>query len=74
MLPPFGLIQIDGEQFTYFGRVECGQHDAGKHAVRHPVRAERDYPGGARASATVFPLNRFKPTYPWPVIPYHQCE
>ncbi len=66
---PFGLIQIDGEQFTYFGKsnasnptpantlynIQCAQN--GTTRVAHS------------ASATVVPLNNFKSTCPWPVTP-----
>ena len=66
---PFGLVQIDGEQFTYFGRsnagnvspantlygVQCGQN--GTTRANHSV------------NATVVPLNNFEPSYPWPVTP-----
>jgi len=66
---PFGLIQIDGEQFTYFGKsnassptpadtlynIQCAQNGTGRAAHS--------------SSATVIPLNNFKPTYPWPVTP-----
>ncbi len=65
----FGLIQIDGEQFSYFGKsvaanptpantlygVQCGQNGTAR--ANHSV------------GATVFPLNNFKPSYPWPVTP-----
>jgi hypothetical protein len=65
----FGLIQIDGEQFSYFGKsnagnttpantlygVQCGQN--GTTRANHSV------------NATVVPLNNFEPSYPWPVTP-----
>ncbi len=44
---PFGLLQIDGEQFSYFAPIECRQHDAGQYVLQHPVRAERDHARGA---------------------------
>ena len=63
------MIQIDGEQFTYFGKsiaanptpantlygVQCAQNGT--------TRAAHS------AAATVVPLNQFKPSYPWPVTP-----
>ena len=66
---PFGLIQIDGEQFTYFAKsiaanptpantlyhVQCAQNGTGRTAHA--------------AGATVVPLNNFQPGYPWPVTP-----
>ena len=66
---PFGMVQIDGEQFTYFGKsiaanptpantlygVQCAQN--GTTRAAHSV------------GATVVPLNQFKPSYPWPVTP-----
>jgi hypothetical protein len=66
---PFGMVQIDGEQFTYFG----------KSIAANPTPANTLYGiqcaqnGTARAAhsvgATVVPLNQFKPSYPWPVTP-----
>jgi hypothetical protein len=66
---PFGLIQIDGEQLSYFG----------KSTANNPTPANTLYGvqcaqnGTARAAhgvgATVAPLNPFKPSYPWPVTP-----
>ncbi len=65
---PFGLVQIDGEQFSYFGRtnagnvstmqllgIACGQN--GTTRANHSV------------SATIVPLNNYQPSYPWPVTP-----
>ena len=66
---PFGMVQIDGEQFTYFG----------KSIAANPTPANTLYGvqcaqnGTTRAAhvawATVVPLNNFKPSYPWPVTP-----
>jgi hypothetical protein len=68
-VPPFGLIQIDGEQFTYFGRSNAGNPTPAN--TLYGVQCAQN--GTSRAAhgsaATVFPLNRFKPAYPWPVIP-----
>jgi len=66
---PFGMVQIDGEQFTYFGKsiaanptpantlygIQCAQN--GTTRAAHAV------------GATVVPLNQFQPSYPWPVTP-----
>jgi hypothetical protein len=66
---PFGMVQIDGEQFTYFGKsiaanptpantlygIQCAQN--GTTRAAHTV------------GATVVPLNQFQPSYPWPVTP-----
>ena len=68
-VPPFGLIQIDGEQFTYFGRSNAGNTSPAN--TLYGIQCAQN--GTTRAAhavnATVFPLNRFKPSYPWPVIP-----
>lgn len=71
-VPAFGLIQIDGEQFTYFGRSDAGNPSPANTlygiqcAQNGTTRATHT---GGSPGATVFPLNRFKPAYPWPVIP-----
>ena len=63
------MIQIDGEQFTYFGRSNANNPSPAN--TLYGIQCAQN--GTARAahssSATVFPLNRFKPAYPWPVIP-----
>ena len=68
-VPPFGLIQIDGEQFSYFGRSNAGNTTPAN--TLYGIQCAQN--GTTRAAhanaATVFPLNRFQPTYPWPVIP-----
>jgi hypothetical protein len=68
-VPPFGLMQIDGEQFAYFGRSNAGNTSPAN--TLYGIQCAQN--GTARAAhalnATVFPLNRFKPSYPWPVIP-----
>ncbi len=68
-VPPFGLIEIDGEQFTYFGRSNAFNPTPAN--TLYGIQCAQN--GTARAAhasaATVFPLNRFQPAYPWPVIP-----
>jgi hypothetical protein len=65
----FGLIQIDGEQFSYFGKSVAGNPTPAN--TLYGVQCAQN--GTARAAhplgATVAPLNNFKPTYPWPVTP-----
>jgi hypothetical protein len=66
---PFGLIQIDGEQFSYFGKTTASNPTPAN--TLYGVQCAQN--GTARAShstaATVVPLNQFKPAYPWPVTP-----
>ena len=63
---PFGLIQIDAEQFTYFGKTNAG--NLGSQFLTITGCAQN---GTARAAhsinATVVPLNPYKPSTPWPV-------
>jgi hypothetical protein len=65
----FGLIQIDGEQFSYFGRSLAANPTPAN--TLYDVQCAQN--GTARAAhsslATVVPLNNFKPNYPWPVTP-----
>jgi hypothetical protein len=68
-VPPFGLIQIDGEQFTYFGRSNAGNTSPANTLYGIQCAQNGTTRAAHSASATVFPLNRFKPAYPWPVIP-----
>jgi hypothetical protein len=66
---PFGLLQIDGEQFSYFGRSIAGNTTPAN--TLYGIQCAQN--GTTRAahsvSATVVPLNNFKPAYPWPVTP-----
>lgn len=66
---PFGLIQIDGEQFSYFGRSSAANPSPAN--TLYGIQCAQN--GTARAShassATVVPLNLYKPSYPWPVTP-----
>jgi hypothetical protein len=64
---PFGLIQIDGEQFTYFNRSNAGNPGT---TLDNIACAQNGTSRAAHASsATVVPLNPFQPSYPWPVTP-----
>jgi hypothetical protein len=66
---PFGMVQIDGEQFTYFGKTNAGLQTPAN--TLYGVQCAQN--GTARAAhavgATVVPLNQFQPSYPWPVTP-----
>jgi hypothetical protein len=66
---PFGLIQIDGEQFSYFARSNAGNTTPAN--TLYNIQCAQN--GTARAAhsvnATVVPLNNFQPSYPWPVTP-----
>ncbi len=66
---PFGLIQIDGEQFTYFGKSNAGNSSPANTLYSIQCAQNGTTRAAHAASATVVPLNNFKPTYPWPVIP-----
>ncbi len=65
----FGLIQIDGEQFSYYSRSLAANPTPAN--TLYNVQCAQN--GTARAahssSATVVPLNNFQPSYPWPVVP-----
>jgi len=66
---PFGLVQIDGEQFSYFGKSTASNPTPAN--TLYGVQCAQN--GTARAAhgagATVAPLNQYKPSYPWPVTP-----
>ncbi|HET6219820.1 MAG TPA: hypothetical protein VFE27_22530 [Acidobacteriaceae bacterium] len=68
-VPPFGLIQIDGEQFAYFGRSNAGNTSPANTLYGIQCAQNGTTRAAHSSAATVFPLNRFKPSYPWPVIP-----
>jgi hypothetical protein len=68
-VPPFGLIQIDGEQFTYFGRSNAGNTSPANTFYGVQCAQKGTTRAAHSVNATVFPLNRFQPSYPWPVIP-----
>ena len=64
----FGLVQIDGEQFTYFRAVECRQHPLQKLIQLYKVQCAQNAttPANNTVNATVVTQNNFKPSYPWP--------
>jgi hypothetical protein len=66
---PFGLIQIDGEQFTYFARSQAGNPTPANTLYNVQCAQNGTVRSAHASSATVAPLNNFQPTYPWPVIP-----
>ena len=66
---PFGLIQIDGEQFTYFGQSNAGNPSPANTLYNIQCAQNGTTRAAHPASATVVPLNDFKSTYPWPVTP-----
>lgn len=67
---PFGLIQIDAEQIAYTHKSMAGSNPSPANTLYGISCAQN---GTARAahstSATVVPLNQYKPAYPWPVTP-----
>ena len=66
---PFGLIQIDGEQFTYFGRSNAGNTTPAKTLYNIQCAQNGTVRAAHATNATVVPLNNFEPSYPWPVTP-----
>jgi hypothetical protein len=66
---PFGLLQIDGEQFTYFGRSNAGNVSPANTFYGIACAQNGTTRAAHSVNATVVPLNNFKPSYPWPVTP-----
>jgi hypothetical protein len=66
---PFGLIQIDGEQFTYFSRSNAGNTTPANTLYNIQCAQNGTTRAAHSTGATVVPLNNFKPGYPWPVTP-----
>ena len=66
---PFGLIQIDGEQFSYFGKSSAANASPANTLYNIQCAQNGTSRAAHSATATVFPLNDFKPGYPWPVTP-----
>jgi hypothetical protein len=66
---PFGLVQIDGEQFTYFGRSNAGNTTPANTLYNVQCAQNGTTRANHSVNATVVPLNNFKPSYPWPVTP-----
>jgi hypothetical protein len=66
---PFGMVQIDAEQFTYFGKSNA-QNPSPVNTLYGVQCAQNGTTRAAHsAGATVVPLNQLKPAYPWPVTP-----
>ena len=66
---PFGLMQIDGEQFSYFGRSNAGNTTPANTFYNIQCAQNGTTRAAHSVNATVVPLNNFKPSYPWPVTP-----
>jgi hypothetical protein len=66
---PFGLIQIDGEQFTYFGKTNATGSLSSNTLTITGCAQNGTTRAVHTAGATVVPLNPFQPAYPWPVTP-----
>ena len=66
---PFGLLQIDGEQFTYFGRSNAGNTTPANTFYGIACAQNGTTRAAHSVNSTVVPLNNFKPSYPWPVTP-----
>lgn len=66
---PVGLIQIDGEQFTYRGKSNAATPNAPYFLTITGCAQNGTTRTAHTSGATVVPLNQFKPTTPWPVTP-----
>ena len=66
---PFGLLQIDGEQFSYFARSNAGNTTPANTFYNIQCAQNGTTRAAHSVGATVVPLNNFKPSYPWPVTP-----
>ena len=66
---PFGLVQIDGEQFSYFGKSTASNPSPANTLYGVQCAQNGTTRAAHGAGATVVPLNQFKPSYPWPVTP-----
>ena len=66
---PFGLVQIDGEQFSYFGKSTAANPTPANTLYGVQCAQNGTTRAAHGAGATVVPLNQFKPGYPWPVTP-----
>lgn len=65
---PFGLVQVDAEQLTYFGRTTAAAPST--YTLSITGCAQNGTSRAAHTSgATIVPLNQYQPTYPWPVTP-----
>ncbi|HEV2275629.1 MAG TPA: hypothetical protein VGR96_15765 [Acidobacteriaceae bacterium] len=62
---PWGMVQIDGEDFLYVGYSKLPPY-----SITLTARAQNGTSAGAHAAgAYIAPLNQEKPSAPWPVIP-----
>jgi hypothetical protein len=67
---PYGLVQIDGEQFSYFGNSDYPAAVNSTPSITLTGRAQNGTAAVAHSiGATIVPLNPFQPTFPWPVTP-----
>lgn len=66
---PFGLIQIDGEEFSYFGKTTALSGLSTNFLTITGCAQNGTTRAAHTAGGTVVPLNPFKPAYPWPVTP-----
>ncbi len=67
---PYGLVQIDGEQFSYFGNSDYPATANSTPTITLTGRAQNGTTAASHSvGATIVPLNPFQPTWPWPVTP-----
>ena len=67
---PYGLVQIDGEQFSYFGTSDYPAAAGSTPSITLTGRAQNGTTAVAHSvGAAIVPLNPFQPTWPWPVTP-----
>ena len=67
---PYGLVQIDGEQFSYFSDSSYPASTSGTYWIQITAGAQNGTTAASHATgATIVPLNPFQPTWPWPVTP-----
>jgi len=66
---PLGLVQIDGEQFSYFGHSNASNPSPANTLYNIQCAQNGTSRAAHASSATVVPLNPYQPSYPWPVVP-----
>jgi hypothetical protein len=67
---PYGLVQIDNEQCSYFGDSAYPATTSTTYWIQITACAQNGTTAAAHAlGATIVPLNPFQPTWPWPVTP-----
>lgn len=67
---PYGLVQIDGEQFSYFSDSSYPASTSTTYWIQITAGAQNGTSAAAHSlGATIVPLNPFQPTWPWPVTP-----